>query len=61
MAYVRVNPITIERYREWKIKLLTKQMGIILTREQEKHFSTLTTEIQVDNYARSIIDNAWDK
>lgn len=59
MAYVRVNPPTIQQYREDKIKMLRRDMGIRLTPEQKFHFSELTTEIQIDNYARTVIDNAW--
>ena len=59
--YVPVNPKTIESYRKKKIKLLTKHMGIRLTPEQKLRFQNLTTEIQIDNYARTVMDHAWDE
>jgi hypothetical protein len=50
---------TIDKYREWKMRIIQRDMGIRLTSEQRAHFGKLTTEIQIDNYARSVIDNAW--
>ena len=59
MAYVRVNQPTIKQYRRDKIEMLKRDMKIKLTPEQKLHFGELTTEIQIDNYARKVINDAW--
>jgi hypothetical protein len=61
--YALNNPLTpgltVDQYREAKMNMLRKEMGIMLKPEHEQHFRTLTTEIQIDNYARKIIFDAW--
>ena len=62
--YVRANPLapnlTVAQYCEAKIEMLRRDMGIRLTYEQKHHFRNLKTEIQIDNYARKVIFDAWD-
>lgn len=62
--YVRTNPLlpnlTVDQYRDAKMEMLKRDMGIRLTYEQQVHFRTLKTEIQIDNYARKVIFDAWD-
>lgn len=43
-------------YAENKIRLLTKEMGIQLTREEKEQFYLLGSDEEIDRYAHSIID-----
>ena len=45
----------METYIEQKIKMLKKDFHIRLTTTETKHMQNLTTEISVDNYARTLI------
>lgn len=62
--YARKDPtapnLTLDQYREAKMEMLKRDMKIRLTYEQELHFRTLKTEIQIDNYARKVMFDAWD-
>ena len=62
--YALNNPLTpgltVKQYCEAKMNMLRDEMGIRLKPKHEQHFRTLTTEIQIDNYARTIIFDAWD-
>ena len=56
-----LNPnLTVDEYCEAKIEMFEKDMAIKLTDKQKAHFRKLKTEIQIDNYARKIIFDAWD-
>ena len=63
--YIRTNPLlpnlTIDQYREAKMEMLKRDMKIHLTYEQQAHFRTLKTETAIDNYARQVMFDAWDK
>ena len=48
------KPQTLKEYIREKIKIL-KQLGHELTDEQLDHIWSLKTEIQVDNFASSVI------
>lgn len=43
-------------YADNKIRLLTKEMNIQLTREEKEQFYLLRTNEEIDRHARSIID-----
>ena len=45
----------METYVAQKIKMLRKDFHIRLTTTEIKHMQALTTEISVDNYARTLI------
>ena len=45
----------METYIAQKIKMLRKDFNIRLTTTEIKHMQALTTEISVDNYARTLI------
>lgn len=53
--------LTLDQFREAKMEMLERDMYINLTDKQKAHFNKLTTEIQIDNYARKIIFDAWDE
>lgn len=56
-----LNPnLTVEQFCEAKIEMLENDMAIKLTDKQKSHFRKLKTEIQIDNYVRKIIFDAWD-
>lgn len=63
--YARRDPLspnlTVDQYREAKMEMLKSDMKIHLTYEQELHFRTLKTEMSIDNYARKVMFDAWDK
>lgn len=44
----------LNAYKQYK-KSVLKDMHIILTSEEKQHLKSLTTEVQIDNYVRSII------
>lgn len=48
--------ITLERYIKDKVKIL-KELGIRLNVSQIDHLRSLTTEVDVDRYARDLIIN----
>ena len=48
--------MNLDRYRKDKCKML-KQFGVYLSDAEKQHMSTLTTEISIDNFCRSTIDN----
>ena len=45
----------METYIAQKIKMLRKDFNIRLTKAEIRHMQALTTEISVDNYARTLI------
>ena len=47
-------PMTLEEYIEQKLEMLS-DFHCRVTKEDIEHFKTLTTEIQVDNYAKDLI------
>lgn len=48
----------LAEYKKYK-KIILKQMCIKLTADQVKHLNSLQTEIQVDNFARSLVMNYY--
>ena len=52
--------IPIEQYIDEKINLLKKHLMIKLTNKEITYLKSLTTEIQVDNAAKSIIKKHWN-
>lgn len=58
MAGVRekhYNDIPLDKYIERKLDMLRSEFKIYVTKAEEKHMIALTTEIQVDAFARKII------
>ncbi len=49
------HKVPIGTYIEQKIKMLKKDFHIRLTTTETEYMQTLTTEISVDNYARTLI------
>ena len=52
----RCHQMTLKQYIRFKIKILQRDFKLILTEEQIDHMKSLTSEIQVDNYARKLLD-----
>lgn len=48
--------MSIKSYRKMKLDMLN-DFCIQLTSEEKEHFHSLTTEISIDNFCRSAIDN----
>ena len=46
---------TLKTYKKNKIKMLERDFAILLKPEQIEHINELKSEIQVDQYARTII------
>lgn len=46
--------MTLKRYKKTKTVVL-KELGIILTPEEAEHMDDLCNEIQVDQFARTLI------
>lgn len=63
IKYLRANPLapnlTVDQYRKAKMVMLQRDMHITLTYEQKQHFYGLKNEIQIDNYARKVMFDAW--
>lgn len=52
----RCRKYPIKSYINYKIKILQRDFKVALTDEQIDHMKSLTSEIQVDNYARKLLD-----
>lgn len=52
----RCHKLTLNQYIKQKIKMLQRDFKVYLTDEQMDHIKSLTSEIQVDNYARTLLD-----
>ena len=52
--------MSLSQYKKAKVKMLTRDFLIKLTSEQIEHINSLASEIEVDRYARTILDNAWE-
>ena len=51
----RCRQMTLKQHIRFKIRILQRDFGISLTDEQIDHMKSLTSEIQVDNYARTLL------
>ena len=51
--------IPIDLYRKMKMKMLRKEFGVIATDAEKAHMNTLKTEIAIDRYFHTILDNHW--
>ena len=49
----------ISEYRKAKLSLLRKDFKIDVTMEEENYLNTLESEIAIDRYCRTIINNHW--
>jgi len=54
-----LDTMTLDQYREFKIQILNDDFKVNLTDEEKAHFNELTTETQMDNYAKDIIMGRW--
>lgn len=52
--------ISIDAYRNLKIKLLERDFKIDVTDNEKEHLNNLQSEIAIDNYCRKIISNHWE-
>lgn len=51
--------ISVDEHRKMKMKMLRKEFGIIATQKEIEHMNTLKTEIAIDRYFHTILDNHW--
>lgn len=51
--------MSIKEYRKMKLKMLKNDFLIKLTDEEIAHAETLTTEVQLDQFALGIINKRW--
>lgn len=58
-----IQNMTLSQYVKMKIKMLEDShgFGFTLTEEEKDCLKSLTSDIQVDNYCRKIIDKRFDK
>lgn len=58
VAHIHHNQrgMTLKAYREMKLKML-KEFCVHLTEEQREYMKSLKTEIAIDNFCISVIDN----
>lgn len=52
--------LSVDEHRTMKMKMLRKEFGIIATKEEIEHMNSLKTEIAIDRYFHTILDNHWD-
>lgn len=57
---LKQRKVSLKRYREEKLNMLTKDFRIDLTPEELAHMQTLTTEVQLDQFCLGIINKRWD-
>lgn len=55
--YPESIPMTLEEYKEMKIKMLTEDFYVRLDEEDLRHVAELKSEIQVDQFCLSKIMN----
>ena len=53
-------PMSLNAYRNAKIKMLEQEFMIPLKTEEKAHMDTLQTEAAIDRYARTIISSRWN-
>lgn len=51
----RLHKLTLKQYINQKIRILQRDFKVYLTDEQMDHMKSLTSEIQVDNYAHTLL------
>ena len=51
------RPVPLKVYIKEKLRMLTRDFCLRLTDEEIKHLKSLTREIDVDNYAHTLLDN----
>lgn len=49
----------ISEYKNAKLNMLKKDFKIDVTQEEENHLNELESEIAIDRYSRTIINNHW--
>ena len=52
----RCRKMSLKQYINFKLRILQRDFKLALTDEQIDHMKSLTSEIQVDNYARRLLD-----
>ena len=52
----RCHQVTLKEHIKFKLKILQRDFKLTLTEEQINHMKSLTSETQVDNYARKLLD-----
>lgn len=55
------NPMSIEAYQQYKIKILKRDFEIELTDEEIVHICSLDSMSQIDKYCREILLKNWNK
>ena len=51
------SEMPLDKYIEMKLTILERDFRIPLKQSEIKHMRTLTSDIQVDNYARQLINS----
>ena len=54
------NENVVASYRKKKIKMLNRDFCITLTDEELSHMNELTSEIAIDQFSLTIINNHWN-
>ena len=54
------NGMSLDRYRNFKMRMLNRDFYIGLTDEEVEHFNSLQTEEAIDRYFRTLLNNYLD-
>ena len=56
---IKNQPASIKAYRKYKLKMLSRDFRITITKEELAHAETLTTETQIDQFCLGMINKYW--
>ena len=56
-AYMSTKSMNIKAYRKMKLKMLSRDFYITLTQKELDHMNELNTEIAIDNFCITAINN----
>ena len=56
-SYMSTKPMNIKAYRKMKLKMLSRDFYITLTQKEFDHMNELNTEIAIDNFCITAINN----
>lgn len=59
-AFTPKKTMSLKTYRKMKLKMLSRDFCITLTQEELDHVNELTSEIAIDNFCISVINNHWN-
>ena len=59
-AFIPQKSMSLKAYRKMKLKMLSRDFCITLTQKEIDHANSLKSEIAIDNFCISVINNRWN-